>query len=642
VTDFLQPSAILAPTPPRAPLASTRRDGERFRVPREGAIAPEIAFLARYGMPPGPLLAATHAAHEGRVTADQALLADGPLREEDFYHLLARHLGAPQFSSEMAIVPCDPAGALANGAVRLAANAQGLRYVLAPRGRALTLLLSGAQKRTPPVFAISSPQRLGAALRRQAGRRIAGEAAYALERVDSSLVARSGVSTGQAASAALVIFAAVLVAMLRPDALNAIWAIALYPVFAASVALRFAAITARAPARVDPPLDDRDLPVYSIIAPLKGEARIVGRFIEALEAIDYPKVRLDIKIVVERHDLETLTALARMGLPARYDVIVAPPGAPATKPRALNIALPFARGDLVVIYDAEDAPALDQLRRAAARFASDPDVDCLQARLVIDNIDDSWLTRMFAMEYAALFDVINPGLAALNAPIALGGTSNHFRAEVLREVGGWDAWNVTEDADLGLRLARFGRRVGALESDTYEEAPVGLRNWFGQRRRWLKGWMQTLVVHTRAPRRLFCELGPLRALAALALMLGAALGGLFGPALTVWALGWVVSGQLLAAPTVLQGIGEALALALLLSGFPAIVIPIVLALRGRGLQRLYRSLPLLPLYYCLVSIAAWAALIDLAWRPFHWSKTEHGLARTSARASGQVRDRLAS
>jgi len=619
-----------------------RRDGERIRLPREGAIAAEIAFLARYGMPPGPLLAATRAAQDGGVTADQALLADGPLREEDFYRLLARCLGAPQFSAEMAIAPCDPSAAVACGVAPLAPNAQGLRYVLAPRGRVLASLLAAAPKRSPPAFAIASPQRLGAAIRRQAGRRIADEAAYALERAEPALAARANFSNGQLACAAVLAFAAPLAAWEQPHALGALCAIVLYAIFAASVALRFAAIAARAPVRADPPLDDRDLPVYSIIAPLYREARVAARLIEALEAIDYPKARLDIKIVVEGHDLETLTALARMRLPARYDVIVAPPGAPATKPRALNVALPFARGEFVVIYDAEDAPAPDQLRRAAARFQADPGVDCLQARLAIDNIDDSWLTRMFAMEYAALFDIINPGLAALNAPIALGGTSNHFRAEVLRRVGGWDAWNVTEDADLGLRLARFGRRVGALESDTCEEAPADFRNWFGQRRRWLKGWMQTLAVHTRAPRRLFGELGALRALAALALMLGAALGGLLGPALSAWALWRVAGGQLLAAPTVLQGVGDALALALLLAGFLAMGIPIVLALRGRGLQRLYASLPLLPLYYALVSLAAWAALIDLAWRPYHWSKTEHGLARTSARASGEVRDRLIS
>jgi len=620
------------------PLA--RRDGERVRGAREGGIAVEIAFLASYGMPPGPLLAATSAAHGG-VTADQALLAEGPMREEDFYRLLARHLGAPYYRAEMKIGACDPAGSVASGIAPLAPNGEGLRHVLAPRGRALALLLA-APKRSPPAFAICSPQRLGAALRLQKGRRLAREAAGVLERADAALSAHSNLGNGQLACAALLAFGAPLIGVLRPEALSALCAILLFAAFAASVALRLAATVAGAPASASAPapapLDERELPVYSIIAPLYREAKVAARLIDALDAMDYPRTKLDIKIVVERDDLETLTALARMRLPSRYDVIVAPPGAPATKPRALNVALPFARGDLIVIYDAEDTPAPDQLRRAAARFREDPAIDCLQARLVVDNIDDSWLTRLFAMEYAALFDIVNPGLAALSAPIALGGTSNHFRADVLRRVGGWDAWNVTEDADLGLRLARFGRRVGALDSDTYEEAPANFRNWFSQRRRWLKGWMQTIAVHTREPRRLFRELGAARALAALALMLGAALGGLLGPALSAYALWRGLDGELFAAKTTLQAGGNALALVLLFSGFQAVVIPIVLALHGRGLQRLYRSLLLLPLYYCLVSIAAWVALVDLALRPFHWSKTEHGLARSSARASSHRRD----
>jgi hypothetical protein len=230
------------------------------------------------------------------------------------------------------------------------------------------------------------------------GRRIANEAAGALERADPALAARTDFSDGQMACVVLLAFAAPLAAWREPHALNALCAVVLYAIFAASVALRFAAITARAPPRADPPLDDRDLPIYSIIAPLYREAKVAARLIDALEAIDYPKARLDIKIVVERDDVETLTALARMRLPARYDVIVAPPGAPATKPRALNVALPFVRGEFVVIYDAEDTPAPEQLRRAAARFRGDPDVDCLQARLVVDNIDDSWLTRGIAAQ----------------------------------------------------------------------------------------------------------------------------------------------------------------------------------------------------------------------------------------------------
>jgi cellulose synthase/poly-beta-1,6-N-acetylglucosamine synthase-like glycosyltransferase len=195
-------------------------------------------------------------------------------------------------------------------------------------------------------------------------------------------------------------------------------------------------------------------------------------------------------LVIERDDQETLAALAALRLPPRYDVIVVPRGAPRTKPRALNVALAAARGELVVVYDAEDEPAPDQLRLAAARFADEPGLDALQARLTIANPADSWLSELFAIEYAALFDLLNPGLAALDLPVALGGTSNHFRIRVLRRVGGWDAWNVTEDIDLGIRLARFGARVGALASDTAEEAPNELANWFRQRVRWQKGWMR--------------------------------------------------------------------------------------------------------------------------------------------------------
>jgi len=395
VTDFNQPSAFRDPAPLRAPATfspSPRRDGERVRGASEGAsIAAEIAFLASYGVPPGPLLAATRAAHGG-VTADQALLAEGPMREEDFYRLLARHLGAPYYRAEMKIGACDPAEAVAGGIAPLAPNAQGLRHVLAPRGRALALLLA-ATKRSPPAFAISSPQRLGAALRAQKGRRLAQQAAGALARSDAALSAQTDLSNGQLAFAVLLAFGALLLGLLRPHALNELCAILLFAAFAASVALRLAATAAAgAPACAPAPLDERELPVYSIIAPLYREAKVAGRLIDALDALDYPRTKLDIKIVVERDDLETLTALARMRLPSRYDVIVAPPGAPATKPRALNVALPFARGELIVIYDAEDAPAPDQLRRAAARLGEDPTIDCLQARLVIDNIDDSWLT----------------------------------------------------------------------------------------------------------------------------------------------------------------------------------------------------------------------------------------------------------
>ena len=212
--------------------------------------------------------------------------------------------------------------------------------------------------------------------------------------------------------------------------------------------------------------------------------------VKAIDALDYPKSKLDIKLVVEQRDIETFSRIVELRLPGRYEVVVAPVGKPQTKPRALNIALSSARGELIVVYDAEDIPAPDQLRSAASRFAADKDLDCLQARLAIRNQGESWLSKLFAIEYAILFDVINPGLCALDLPIPLGGTSNHFRVRSLVAVGAWDEWNVTEDADLGVRLSRFGYRVKALDSDTWEEAPFEVGNWFRQRVRWQKGWMR--------------------------------------------------------------------------------------------------------------------------------------------------------
>ena len=265
---------------------------------------------------------------------------------------------------------------------------------------------------------------------------------------------------------------------------------------------------------------DKDLPVYTIVAPLYRETEVARKLLAALERLDYPRAKLDVKFVVEADDPQTRLALEACDLPVWCEIIVAPPGAPRTKPRALNVALPVARGELLTIYDAEDEPDPDQLRRAAGRFAlAAPDMACLQARLAIDNSGDSWLAALFALEYAALFDVVNPGIAALGLPMPLGGTSNHFRVDVLRELRGWDAWNVTEDADLGMRLARAGYRVETLASTTHEEAPVTMRAWLAQRRRWQKGWAQTLVTMSKHPLRLARDMGIARASAALAILI---------------------------------------------------------------------------------------------------------------------------
>jgi cellulose synthase/poly-beta-1,6-N-acetylglucosamine synthase-like glycosyltransferase len=609
--------------PSRERRAPARRPGERG-----GEIAPEVAFLASQGVGPGPLLQAMRVAERCGVDADAALLGEGLVAEEVYFRALARHLGVPYFCDRLAIADdVDPASAIASGIAPLAPNLSRLRAVVAPRGASVRFLIAAAAAgHVQGGFAISSPQRLSAFVRAKAGSRVAEAAACGLERRDSSLSAHSGLSWGQIACVAALAPVATTLLLVAPSVARGAASILLWLIFGAWIVVRNLAVAAAGATRSFAPLADEDLPVYSIVAPLYREPQMVGKLVKALDAIDYPRAKLDVKLVVERRDEETLTAIASLGLPARYDVIVAPPGAPSTKPRALNVALPALRGDLVVVYDAEDEPDPDQLRLAAAQFAADPGLDCLQARLTVDNVEDSWFSKMFAIEYAALFDLVNPGLAALGLPIALGGTSNHFRTRTLRRVGGWDAWNLTEDADLGIRLARAGARVGALCSDTREEAPNDLPAWFRQRVRWQKGWMQTLIVHSRHPLKFVGALGPARALATAALIGGSVLGGLFGPALLFDALRRACCDEL-AGASAWRVAGDVAIYTLMALGLMTMLVPALVAMRGRGIGVRDGALALLPIYYALISAASWVAVFDLAIRPFYWAKTEHGRAR---------------
>jgi hypothetical protein len=235
---------------------------------------------------------------------------------------------------------------------------------------------------------------------------------------------------------------------------------------------------------------DHALPVYTILVPLYREAAVVRSLIAALRRIDWPSDRLDIKLVLEEDDTETRAEVDRHLPGPPFEAIVVPNSGPKTKPKALAFANLFSRGEFVTVYDAEDDPHPRQLREAFARFCAEPDLACVQAPLLVDNPDPTWIARLFAIEYSTLFDGLLPYLASKGLPLPLGGTSNHFRRTTLEEIGGWDPYNVTEDADIGLRLARFGHRVGTITLPTYEEAPVRFGAWMRQRTRWFKGWMR--------------------------------------------------------------------------------------------------------------------------------------------------------
>lgn len=299
---------------------------------------------------------------------------------------------------------------------------------------------------------------------------------------------------------------------------------------------------------------------------------------------------------------------------------------PRTKPKALNYALPLARGEFIVIYDAEDRPERDQLRRAYAAFQSGPpNLATVQARLNVYNPTTSWLTRQFTLEYSALFDGLLPTLDALRLPIPLGGTSNHFRASALKWLLAWDPFNVTEDADLGTRLARSGYRCSVIDSTTFEEAPARLGNWLRQRTRWIKGFLQTWLVHMRDPRALWRELGPRGFFAFQVTIGGTILSALVHPWFYVLLAGEILGGSLLALPTSFIGAPFwAIAWFSLVTGYAAAMALTLLAAHGRGLRRLMPQILLMPLYWLLISAAAYRALWQFATAPFKWEKTEHG------------------
>ena len=399
--------------------------------------------------------------------------------------------------------------------------------------------------------------------------------------------------------------------------------------FVAWIAMRFLAAMKRpAPQRLDFSAVPQRPPIYSVVVALHREGQVVEQLVAGLEALNWPKSRLEIFLVCEADDLPTV-ALCRQhteGKP-QFHVVLVPPGEPRTKPKALNFVLPVVRGEYLVLYDAEDVPHPDQLREAIARYREGPaNLACLQAPLVIRNASGNWLTSIFAMEYAGLFRSFLPWLSHHCFPIPLGGTSNHFKVSSLQAVGGWDSHNVTEDADLGMRLKRAGYGIETITLPTHEDAPEVVKVWIKQRTRWLKGWIQTYAVHTRNPLRLYRDLEFGRFAVFHLLFHGMVTSALLLPFAVVliglatfaqWSAGL---SQIVGWPLVL------LDLAILTGGFLSFV---ALALRGatRGeWLACFRWLPAVPVYWLCVSCAAYRGLAQLFRRPHAWEKTEHGLA----------------
>lgn len=381
-------------------------------------------------------------------------------------------------------------------------------------------------------------------------------------------------------------------------------------------------------------IPDADLPVYTVLVPAYREPTVIGALILRLSELEYPKDKLDIRLLLEEDDHETIAA-ASAALPGRQFTIVRVPNSqPKTKPKACNYGLQDARGDFLTIYDAEDHPEPLQLRRAVFAFRQLPSsVACLQAKLSYYNAEQNLLTAWFAIEYAMWFSFLLPGLVAQRGPLPLGGTSNHFRGEVLRAVGGWDPYNVTEDADLGIRLARLGYETQVLDSTTHEEANSDVINWVKQRSRWYKGYLQTWLVHMRHPMALGRQLGWRGFIGFNLFVAGTPVLSLINPVFWILTLLWFT-----VHPAVILVLFPAwlyyLGLAVMVAGNFLLFYTWLVTARITGSRRLVFASLLVPVYWALMSLAGIKALVQLISAPSFWEKTVHGLDGSQAHQPG--------
>jgi cellulose synthase/poly-beta-1,6-N-acetylglucosamine synthase-like glycosyltransferase len=364
-------------------------------------------------------------------------------------------------------------------------------------------------------------------------------------------------------------------------------------------------------------------PIVSVMVPLYKEPEVVPRLVNRLARLTWPRELTDILLVVEENDSLTRDALAKLDLPRWMRVIPVPDAKLKTKPRALNYAMMFARGSIIGVYDAEDAPETDQLHRVVDSFHTGPEnLACVQGVLDFYNPRVNWLSRCFTIEYATWFRIVLPGMQRLGLAVPLGGTTLFFRREVLEQLGGWDAHNVTEDADLGIRLARHGYVTHLLPTATFEEANCHVVPWIKQRSRWLKGYAITWLVHMRDPVKLWQQLGPWRFFGVQVLFLGTLLQFLFAPLL--WSFWFMLAGFGHPLQGILPG-GALLALGGLFLVAEATNIALgACALRARHLAGLWCWLPALHGYFPLAVLAVYKALWELIAAPFYWDKTTHG------------------
>jgi cellulose synthase/poly-beta-1,6-N-acetylglucosamine synthase-like glycosyltransferase len=383
-------------------------------------------------------------------------------------------------------------------------------------------------------------------------------------------------------------------------------------------------------------VEDDSLPVYTILLPVYKEDKLIRKLIWNLRSLDYPRAKLDVKLLIEEDDDKTLNAVRNLDFPANFETIVVPFHMPKTKPKACNYGLFFCKGKYLTIYDAEDVPDADQLKKVVCLFRKLPkDYIVLQGALNYFNKNENLLTRMFTLEYSYWFDYMLPGLQSLDVPIPLGGTSNHFKLDKLIELGGWDPFNVTEDADLGVRVFEKRYKVGVVNSTTLEEANNEPVNWIRQRSRWIKGYMQTTLVHMRNPAKLVSKIG-WRGFFGFNFFVGfTPITFLLYPVLLSFFIVYLLfdldSVRVLFPDWVLY-----ISIFNFVAGNTLMIYLNMLAVFKRRYYELILFAIFNPLYWLMHSIAAYKGLWQLIYKPFYWEKTNHGLTKVSHSASAAV------
>jgi cellulose synthase/poly-beta-1,6-N-acetylglucosamine synthase-like glycosyltransferase len=597
--------------------------------------------LLEWGFPQAPLCRALAAARCAGVAFEEALYADGEICEAQVVQALSDALGVRVVDAATAWPArggSSYAKIVAAGMLRLADG----RLAAVPRGATLSFLLSARQKARPQCrLALVSRQDLIEIAIDVDRENVADTAAFGLLRRQPRFAAAASLLRWQITAALVLAGCGLLASLVWDVAATRPLEVVACAFFLAITWLRLAAVGAPIdPGRPRRRVADHLLPVYTILVPLCREDAAVAGLIASLSRLDYPRVKLDVKFLVEEDDEVTFDALAAIGVPGWIEIVPLPRGKPRTKPRALNVGLATARGSYLVVYDTEDRPDPRQLRQALACFARHcPLTAVVQARLRIDDDQYGFWPTQFRMEYAGLFGVLVPALAAFRLPVPLGGTSNHFRTALLVRMGGWDAFNVTEDAEIGMRLFRLGYATETIVSQTEEEAPSSCRAWLRQRTRWMKGWMITLLVHSRSPKALVAEFGPRGAAGFVLLTGGTVICALLEPVCLAILSAKAISGLALPTPS---SLGDALLLSAFLVSF--VLGHAAFALLGIcGLHRSGRRISLgsllgLPLYWLALSLAAWWALAELIIAPHHWAKTRHFMTRMPVGASTSRRE----